>query len=135
MKERNSMKNEIVIISASKGFNKELDKSSTERLIAYLTVENYAYKQVIGRYKGVTEVSFVVKVDSEAGMEQMLKVAVEFNQTNILYVKKDDTACLVYCDDGASYEIGKFNEVEIDSVSELEDTTYDPTTQKYWRVT
>lgn len=126
------MKNEIAIISASNGFNKEIDRASNEQLVNQLTAKNFAFKEVLGRYKGMEETSFVVKVDTEAGMRKVLGIATEFNQTNIMYVKEDDTAYLVYCADGEAYNVGKFQEVEVDAVSELEGSTYDPTTGKHW---
>jgi hypothetical protein len=104
---------------------------NSQTVSALMTMESIKHVQVIGVYKGIKEVSFVIDRDL---INLARHYGTKYKQESILVVKEDLTAELEFLPLSITpnLELGYFREVS-ESFAKLRDSyTYDPSTQKYY---
>ena len=122
---------DFVIISAELVTASEAQNKAAAKLLKdWLVEQNYAFKQVLGCYMGVTETSFVVCTPTPREVLNLIRKANLFDQECILHVDGLSNARLVNSE--GSTQIGKFHEVS--GKPETDAWTLDPQTGTYYVV-
>lgn len=91
--------------------NKQQNKSATNDLNKDLKSFQFKYSPIKGKYKGVTEKSFIVKVETYQDIVNLQMLGNKYNQESILFVDKSNKAMLIYCVDGKTQTLGNFSNV------------------------
>lgn len=124
-------KPDCFIFSAQKSY-----RTTDENFLAHKDVKNLLqlskipFTEVVGRYKGDTETSFLV-VGKEH--EQTIKHLSDlYSQESYLHIHPDDFAELVFVAYGRRDKLGYLNEVSAQVANAAENSTFVPTTNLYY---
>jgi len=113
----------FVIISAELDSNSNAENRFVSRnLLHILELNEINFKVVIGVYKGVKEISYLI---IEPNVDQILHLSAKYKQESILVVSEDRTASLSYSD-GKTESIGSWKEVTRLKAESCDCHTYDP---------
>lgn len=97
-------------------------------ILRSLDVNKIAYKQLVGTYKGVNEVSYLVQNIEFA--ESMGRI---FDQECIL-ISDANGLCSLDAQDGTSTVIGRMIDVDAQTAKASDASTFDPSTGRYFIV-
>ena len=93
----------------------------------------FNYKLVEGCYKGKTEVSFYVEIETVQDFNLIENIAHYYKQESILFVNDDRQAYLVYLDDTSNpVYIGNFKQVSKSEALQHDAYTYDYKNNGYY---
>jgi len=130
----------VVLLSAELA---ELDTVTnwqrTSDLEQYLIVNGVPYKRVLGKYHGETEKSFAVVLAGdvtkrEEQLDELLKLAEQFEQDSVLLLDRYRIATLLYPDGRRNETIGTFQVASKHDALKLGDYTYDVDNDLYFIV-
>lgn len=125
----------IVILSAERHLSDQDNYVKTLVLKKRLIQEGFVHKSVSGKYAGLLEQSFVVKIDDQKKEDLLFSIAQEFEQDSVLVLDSDRNAHLVYLqpkDQGRAENIGVFTAVSKEIAEQNQAYTYDPLTDTYF---
>jgi len=126
----------FVILSAERADASAFgNRTATAELCATLRAMPYAFKSVVGVYKGTPEIAFLVVLpDSADGQRdaraQLLRLARHLGQESLLDVAADRSARLIFTSHGTEEAIGTWREVP--TAEGLDASTFDPHTGKVY---
>ena len=122
-----------VIMSAYKKDYKE--KSNIARHIALRDdlQEDFALKEVVGKYDDEYEQSLVIPVKSNREIRLLSAIANHYEQDCILVINEDNTVNLLHSD-GITEKTGTFKEISAARAINSGAFTYDPSTEIYYKV-
>jgi len=103
------LNNKQFIIFSAEQYKLDVNDNALNTLsvVSVLKDHNVKYTSVLGKYKGVGEISFKVDAKHE---NLILELARLYNQHSILFVDSKDNAILQYLS-GSIERIGRFREV------------------------
>ena len=128
------VKRKCIIISAESSVRNDFNnKQNTDVLERYLEKYNYAYKPLIGHYKGVNECSFLVEYTDER-LDMLLAWADVLDQESILKLDQDRNASLYYVNTGEEVKIGALKSLDFKEVKNLSAWSYCPVLDQYYGV-
>lgn len=105
----------------------------TQRISDMLDDLGLAYKKVIGKYQGISEVSFVVPTNDSSLRESLVRIMLEkFEQETVLELSPSRQAFLI--GKNGETHIGTWKEVSQDIAEGLDAYTYDFKEGKYYAV-
>lgn len=99
----------------------------------------YPYKQVFGSYTMangniVQEDSYVVVVDEDDKLSDILDIAAVDGQESVLVLDEYRKASLIFCQTGDVNPIGQWTEVSSDEALQSNGYTFDKSTGQYYMV-
>lgn len=104
---------EICIISAELSSRSvQFNTRTTHNMETILNDYGFSFTQVLGSYKGATEQSFLVIVNSDKDRAKLIDLAQDFNQESILISRPDRSSYLYMIENGDKIELGELQEVE-----------------------
>jgi hypothetical protein len=106
------------VIMAANGFEEEF--------MVWLEDNGFVYKEVLGKYKGVSERSFMISFSTAVKAFELFRQAKEYKQESILFIS-GAKASLVYVNSIETADLGIFYEVE-----EKYAYTFDPKSKRYY---
>ena len=114
---------ECYIISGEvAGKEDAINANRTESLRSSLRNHNLKYRELLGYYKGVGEVCFLI----ECGLDEALAIGRVYSQEAILYRNSDNIAFLIDVETLESTNLGQFNQVPEEVAITLDNYTHDP---------
>lgn len=104
---------QVVIMSVSKQLCDVIDIASTKDFARYLDSNKFSYNEAQGMYKGTSERSFVILIDSDYELELLKAIAMKYNQESILYQDSNGISQLLFTDGSDSMvTLGKLRQTE-----------------------
>ena len=97
-----------------------------------LTSENINYKEVVGRYKGVFEMSLVVNVKDTNELQRIQELSDLYDQDCILHLDANRNATLLFNDSTKETSIGKFQACSEMIAKKLDSYTYCDLNKTYY---
>lgn len=92
------------------------------------------FKEVIGSYKGVMEMSLMVEVKSDVVFKVLLDIAKKFNQESILYRDNENNAELIMINDSLDrVYLGKLEQVSEEIARAGDAFTFEPESKTYYK--
>lgn len=82
-----------------------LENDKTNQLREILKRLNFSFKDIQGKYQGVAEKSFMVKIQNEYQSKQLKSIGKQFSQDSILHLDNGKST-LEYCESNERVEIG-----------------------------
>lgn len=133
----------IAIISAERDDLSEFGKRcATAELCAELRALPYGFKSVVGTYKGVSEIAFVIVLPDnvegqDAAVSSVLRLARQHKQESVLRVHRDGAAELLFpgsnhAEVASITPVGQWREITREQAARLAASTFDPHTSKYY---
>jgi hypothetical protein len=102
----------MVILSAEiAGLNYFHNEARTQEMKLKLSMSKFKFIEAQSVYKGTKEKSFIVKVESVAALEYLVKLADHFRQESILYIDARNQASLYYIESKTREKLGIFHKV------------------------
>lgn len=125
---------QVVIFSA---FRSELSEATNEyhhlEAMEVLRDNGIRFKEVLGVYKGVSEKSIVVVLDSVSQLHIPIGIANRYNQESVLILDADTRkANLYYLKSGQSESIGVFEAVSESEAKSRDAYTFDHVNNVYY---
>lgn len=96
-----------------------------------LTKMEFRFKPVLGCYKGETESSILVAIDTPSDLNTLLDVAKFHDQESILHVDANRAGVLMFVD-GATKEVGQWTMITHNRGKTLPCSTYDSDTDTFY---
>lgn len=123
-----------VILSAEKyDLSERENVNRMVKLVNLLDGLGLEYKKVYSRYKNSNETSLMVILSDPDQTENLRELADQFEQESILVLNPDRTAYLLFADGGEShFGLKQFREISANTAKELDNTTFDPETNKHY---
>jgi hypothetical protein len=118
-----NVKKRVVIFSIETGTPAGIyDKQHVENELS-----QYGFKSVLGSYNGVQENSYVVDASTDNALNDVLELAVNYNQESILIVDENRIASLYFIKTGLTTKLGNFTSISALEASKLDNWTLDGT--------
>lgn len=103
----------FICISAEYYTNNKLqNETAINNLSKDLKSFQFKFSPIKGKYKGVTEKSFIVKVNTQKDLDILTSLGNKYNQETVLFVHEDNKSYLIKCSNASLTMLGKFVNVE-----------------------
>lgn len=124
--------NPIVIVSCFQSrFTVDQNESEHAYLRGTLDAMKVRYIEVDGKYKGTTEKALVLSFDN---LNLARQIALSQKQESILIVNNDGSCELEFTLDGNRQHLGHWVDCDAKTAATLDAYTFEPVTQRYFRV-
>lgn len=127
------MTTKTIFVSGELSSLSKLDNNErTNKLRSILLIGGYNFKPIKGYYKGISEESFAIEVNTKE-LKELKKIAKSFNQESILVINnKTLKASLVFLQDDTRVKLGIFHEVDKNTAMSYDNYSFYPEKQKYF---